>query len=802
MTAQGGVDDADQAEAIVRDGLAPFVVSISRYPNFETKVPHFYVIHRRPYESEGDAQMAADIAGLELADVLARGEVVLDGPYPMKRFDEIVTPFLERHGRDVWASVDMDYFSLTAAQISGSGTRRRVEVGHVPAAALRAVAQDEMVAPMKRLGVNVERVVFADSPSYLAPEADAAYLDRVAAEVEAQFRAAFSPSPRPVVALDSALFAREAASLSAARLAEAASKSPRSETAAAWIAEWNALKASTKANRSWDSGNPLYVKFAERWGRRTDAASVPALVEFFLYLLMDEDFQVRRAAVEIIVGMLVSAPLPVDTDLLLAHLENPRISAERYGEPYLDTSGGQVYDRGRGIRNKRLAILSIFVLGATKPGKLGMKAIHDGELARVIRRELDRGVKDFGNDAAANVAAYRARLLSAGDAVLAGPAPMSFFDVLVLEGLRGEVKIVQLRGEDPYQWLHTGIVELIALHPGTLGVFTALSDPKLAADYDRAYPVQPKPASKYAFLAPPKISFLAKVWRATGREGGIVIGDEEFMIRQEEPGDLLTIYSGGRVLTRLLPDQVREFAEPPAQGTAQITVQLQIFKQMLEKAIGAARDIKLDTSLDKRPVTLEVDLDAFDPGQGFREAILPLLVEELRHARRYPYGEKSAILLRSADPVTAQDAATELNLYGLIAFTREDQLPTGFKDKKTRILLTTPESAGQDSSVRRLYLRAPAKGDIPNFRAGIRAALGLARLESLDVPSLVSSRIDQLLRAFVPDIDLALFVRVSAAGSTDTALAGRVALPPIVRLPVEAWIRGARLAVRLIQQSA
>ncbi len=318
--------------------------------------------------------------------------------------------------------------------------------------------------------------------------------------------------------------------------------------------------------------------------------------------------------------------------------------------------------------------------------------------------------------------------------------------------------------------------------------------------YGRINPSRLASEAPKASAAEETVAFLVKVHKATGKTGEIAIGDDIFALKAED--GRLDVYVSGRRLISLDPGQYKEIAGLSGALSAEISMSMADFKLVLEESHRKAAAIPAGEALYGREAVVEINLDHFDPGQGFEEAVLPVLIEELKHAHRQAYGKKAVFLIKSADAGRAERVAAAMNERSVTAFTSDTELPAGYQRKEQRVALATPGAEGLAPGVKRFFLKNVERGDIPNFRAALKLALAIARLEKVDAAGLQSGRIAELLGLFVKDLNIGLLADVVNGLNQDPGAIDAIALPSIVRLPIDSWIRGARMASKLILQSA
>jgi hypothetical protein len=301
-------------------------------------------------------------------------------------------------------------------------------------------------------------------------------------------------------------------------------------------------------------------------------------------------------------------------------------------------------------------------------------------------------------------------------------------------------------------------------------------------------------------LIPETLSFLVKVNKATGRTGRLAVGEEVFDIRKE--GDSLAVYVREKRVGTLSAASVS--GDDEDSESFEVSISMSDLKRILEESYRKTESIQLAEKENDKVATLEIDLDHFDRGEGFREIILPILIEEVIYAHKQRYGEKAKFIIKSKDADLSGQVVAQLNKGSddTIAYSSEQELPKVYQDQKNRILLATPEAAGLDEKFRRFLLKAPGKGDIPNFRTAFKLAIALARLDEINAASLEDANISELLRAFIKEVDIPTFVKGVLGEVIDAGELQGVALPPIITLPIESWLQGARLATKLVQQSA
>jgi hypothetical protein len=309
-----------------------------------------------------------------------------------------------------------------------------------------------------------------------------------------------------------------------------------------------------------------------------------------------------------------------------------------------------------------------------------------------------------------------------------------------------------------------------------------------------------------ARVADEVISFLVRVNRETGKVGDIAIGNN--VIEVTKVGNDLVIGIPGQAPLTI---DSTHYKEDPDKSNAthqalNVSISMSDLKMILDKSYDQTKNIQIDEALDGKPATVEIDLNHFKlQGLGLREAILPVLIEEIRSVHKQAYGANAKYLIKGSDATLVEQVIARLNEgtgNDLIAFSSESKLTGGYAELKNRIILATPQAQGLSAGIKRFYMKTPEQGDIPNFRAALKLSLAIARLDEVNVGSLNTSRISDLLHAFIPTENLATFVKVVIAEITDEEEIKIFALPAIIKLPIESWIQGARMAAKLILQSA
>ncbi len=227
----------------------------------------------------------------------------------------------------------------------------------------------------------------------------------------------------------------------------------------------------------------------------------------------------------------------------------------------------------------------------------------------------------------------------------------------------------------------------------------------------------------------------------------------------------------------------------------QVTLSMSDLNRVLGDVYRKVREAPINSD-DTKEALLQINTDDFDPGQGFEEAILPIFVAELKFAHRQKYGEK-ALFVVSGSYAAQMIEAINFEETQKIAFGTEEKI-----ESSHQIRMATPKSTSIQSDLRRFYLKALEKGDIPNFRAAIRISLALARLDEVNVNTLETSGIGDLLKAFIDDVNLGTFSRVVVALVTADGEIQKVLLPPIITFPINQWIQAASLAERTTAQAA
>lgn len=172
-----GVSDATWAYAIVRDGLAPYVIGIGEAPvvGFNEPMQFISLVYRN---DSGEVEVLQAIndpnAFLQMRD----REQLLAGALAIIQIKSKINEIFHRYPR-CWVTVDFDRFSLRDPESKKTDY-------HFEPQAWDSLIQ-EMFTVLQGYNVNPEKVILAESVQYLDPRADADYRRDLRIQLETKF---------------------------------------------------------------------------------------------------------------------------------------------------------------------------------------------------------------------------------------------------------------------------------------------------------------------------------------------------------------------------------------------------------------------------------------------------------------------------------------------------------------------------------------------------------------------------------------------------------------------------------------
>jgi hypothetical protein len=283
-----------------------------------------------------------------------------------------------------------------------------------------------------------------------------------------------------------------------------------------------------------------------------------------------------------------------------------------------------------------------------------------------------------------------------------------------------------------------------------------------------------------------------------GKTGRIRIGAEFFRSRVDRSTGELVVSGFGRELLRTR--DWKKGANRKRGAVASTGLSLTDFKIALQKSFDAVKSLPPAPSLDAKKALVVINLESLNSGaREFDGMILPLLARELDYAHRRSYGKEAKFLL-IGKPASLELAGARLADYFKggqdFIYTVENQIPEEYARRKA--FVTDPSNPRPG---RNFYAHVPVEGDVPNLRAALRLAPDLARIEELSVNDPDFVRLKQGLELFLgePIKSVADFIAAIEAVSKN---AGRYSLPALAQVPAALAIAAARLACRMVEQSA
>lgn len=300
------------------------------------------------------------------------------------------------------------------------------------------------------------------------------------------------------------------------------------------------------------------------------------------------------------------------------------------------------------------------------------------------------------------------------------------------------------------------------------------------------------------------ITLAANVFDAQHRIGKMAVGSEEIEIALRADGTLMVYRSGKETL---LIENYKSLILREHGTKAEVTLSMSDLQFALGQARSSLIDILPDTLFkEKTNSLLEMDLTSLDTGdRTFKELIIPLLVREIKSFKK----ENVRFLFHG--PQLLKDALRkeidhfDPSILDLIYF-EETKIDEDYQ-KAQRVLIGAQDSKISSQGKRRLLIQSLTSGDLPNFKGLLKLALFEARIPQESFSDPASSFIQIFARGYETLLgkritDVPLFITVAEGKENNPDKVRLFAIPPILRLPLNALIQGARLAIKTAEQAA
>jgi len=308
------------------------------------------------------------------------------------------------------------------------------------------------------------------------------------------------------------------------------------------------------------------------------------------------------------------------------------------------------------------------------------------------------------------------------------------------------------------------------------------------------------------------VTFLARVYGAGKRAGDIAVGDSVFRIIGGENGDL-SVFRFGKLLGTVPAGKYKavEVESQKNKGEWQVTFSMSDFKRVWEEARRGIKEAPTDKALNSRKAVGVIDLEGLNPNiKGFDEVSVPILIREINLASKEEWGKNAKFLLKGdqalIDRIMPQLKAFYSGTIPDFIITDEKQLDQDEEyAKANRIFITVPNTKIKAGDGQRFFfIQAPREGDVSNFYGSLKGALSIGRLSESEMYA-GDKNFDDIRQIMKILLGYSIgdgkeFVGV-IQGKTPTRR-DYYALPPIVRLPLNYALQGARLAVRMLEQAA
>jgi hypothetical protein len=327
----------------------------------------------------------------------------------------------------------------------------------------------------------------------------------------------------------------------------------------------------------------------------------------------------------------------------------------------------------------------------------------------------------------------------------------------------------------------------------------------------RLFGMVPAFYSERAITESEAVSFLAQVHISTkGQTGTLVIDRSVFSIQKK--GDEVIFFAFGKEIFRGEKNSVHVVAKE-AETKAEVTLSMSDLKLFVQEAYKTIDEFTLSEpilkALNEKKAVLVVDLNPLAknknvPLNDLIEMAIPALVREAVRFHGTAEGRNAVVLIQSDQDLRE---VVKLQLSGSkdhsFIVMDEKQLPEGYRDPKQRITITSPNKNVKEGALY-FFLQAIGRGDVPNFHAAFKIALMLARTENLEASS---KEFQEILRLFEFVLgqtikDRQELISVLQGQIKDSATQALYALGPIVRIPINKIVQGARLVQQVLGRAA
>jgi hypothetical protein len=280
------------------------------------------------------------------------------------------------------------------------------------------------------------------------------------------------------------------------------------------------------------------------------------------------------------------------------------------------------------------------------------------------------------------------------------------------------------------------------------------------------------------------------------------VGAEELEIELKE--GVLIIHSPGRGLL-VIQNYKRVATDRGAEGTATVQFSmsdLQLAIQRARRGVDSALS-EAWQALQGTKALVEIDLSSFDSGErDFEDFVAPLLVRDLRPGDL----ESARVLLKGTEDqkkrVSDEIRSFDPSLTRFVYF-NESEIEADYKDVRRTVI---GSSQARVLGKRLLLVKKLERGDLPNFKGLLKTAIFQDRISAEDfvVSSVYFRKFAEayriLLQKEIPDLSDLLAVLEGV--ETNQEKIRYFEIPPVLKLPLNVLLQGARLAIKMAAQAA
>lgn len=297
--------------------------------------------------------------------------------------------------------------------------------------------------------------------------------------------------------------------------------------------------------------------------------------------------------------------------------------------------------------------------------------------------------------------------------------------------------------------------------------------------------------------------FLEGVFEAQKRQGSIVIHDSIYLLEVDQRIGLLTIKNSQNEIIRQTRQWKRVQKSLAESGNESLVISAADIRSLVGEALRKADGVASDTH-KKALIMIDVDKILDLKANGLHELTLPLLMLEIKRLVskdgrfKVHFLTSSEVMKKVLQESLEKPEFQHLKSHIVLA---DDEKPYDWEEYTAHTAYVTAPGYGT-ADQRNFYMKSLSEGDIANFRAALSLALAEARIGEM-------TTVDPDLLRYKEDLQRNLGIEIQSVEDLLAAIHAHknadqasIALPPIMKVAINAILQAARLAIRMSEQSA